>query len=698
VFPSGSQIDDRLCDVRLPEHLLSNLHGVPVDDDVARSLGEMEITQGLNERIHASLIEIAIHSELADAPGANRAVTRLHRIPQSGIKRRRRLWGWAVGLTAATLALMVQMGAAVGLLQVAKTPDPIPELRMVVDIGPMQLTSPPPELPIEIGATLEEPQVAKREEPSQPSFLPLDLDALGKPWSDILQLVASKVDLDQDMILSRWELYGSQNDPEATTPVLEDVSIETPRGLEPPMIRGVYDRAFLLRENESPWLSPAAHPSLAHSRPPLTTRTYSVDELSRLAKQGRLADEDDLRVEDFIAAQRYQYASQLSARPGGMNLASYAGISPFSDDDGMLQIGIAPVSSRSKPEPTHWTLVVDVSSGMAWQNRLGEARRTVKRVLRELRPTDRLSIVAFRETAWIAAELVTRDQTTQVLDLIDRWEPRGRCDFAAGARQGLSAAVDGGFEGQRRVVFLSDGRARWPKNVSDEVMSLYDRSHELGVIWQWIELAEPGDADDAMVKRLAAAGANAKQIGANNRAAWALLEDWHGHSLLAAVDMQIHIQFNPRSVKFHRLVGHNASAWAGLQPIEHRLDLRAGEEATVLYEVRLQTRGPSQVATVTLQWKDPKSGEPRRLRKRITRADFAATFEDSAPSLQHAALAAEAGEVLSRSFFANNRSRTLRTVIAASEALDGAVSQHQDFQRFVQWLRDLERIRQRRGD
>ncbi len=700
VFPSESQIDDRLRDVSLPEHLLGNLHAVPADDEIARSLGQLDVPPALNGRIHSALTEWAIQAELTDSPGAGATVTRLHRIPLAGMKRRRRMWGWVSGVSAAATALVVQLGGVIGVVQVGRRPEPIPEMLMVVDVGPLQLTSPPPGLPIEIGPIFEEPQLVVVEEPAPEIELPLLDGAADEAWSDVAQLVDSEADLSQDMILARWALYGSQSDPEATTPVLEDVSIETPLGVEPPLIRGAYDRAFLLRENESPWLSPAAHPSLAHSRPPLTTRTHSVDLLRRLAKQGRLADEDDLRVEDFVAAQHYQYAARAGGRPRAMKLIGNAGPSPFLANDGlMLQFGVAAENVGSRPAPTHWTLVVDVSSGMAWRDRLGEARRTIARLLRELRPADRLSIVSFREDARLAAELVTREQSPQILDLIDRWEPRGRCDFAAGVRQGLSAAVEGGFEGQRRLVVLSDGRANWPRNVSDQIIGLHEQSRDLDVQWHWIELAHKDDnADDAMVQRLSAAGAEAKQIARDGHAAWALLEDWYGGSMLAAVDAQIHIRFNPRSVQFHRLVGHKASAWAGLQPIEHRIDLRHGEEATVLYELRLAPQGPSQVATATLQWKDPRSGEPRGLRRTITRADFAASFEDAAPSLQHAALAAEAGEVLSRSYFAANRSRTLRPVIATSEELGGEIAQRQDFRRFVQSLRELERIRQRRGD
>lgn len=693
---SDQQLDDRLRQVSAPDRFFDVLHGIPADVEIEASLTDVSLPDQLLDRLHRtageSVFESLLESQLPQAPNTVEAVARLHNIPFDRSPTRRMAWSWVTGAAAAAVAVAVQLGAFWSVVRVARQSEPKPKLLMV-DTGPLQLTANPEPPPLVITPTLEVAMESAEDDWGPKISPPTNIS--DKPWSAIAALVAAGANLDEDLIVAHWGVLGAPTDPEATTPELEFVTIEAPKGVEPPRLRGVYDRGFLLREKESPPLSPAAHAELAVSRPPLTTRTDSVDLLRRLAKRERLPEDDEVRVEDFIAAQNYYYP----VRPGAVRMHAYGGPSAFSANQAwMLQLGAAVGRLAQQPPPTHWTLAIDLSSGMAWRNRLAEVRRTIDRLIHEMRDEDRLSIVVFREEAWLTASFVTREQAGDVLDVVDGWEPRGRCDFVAGVRQGLSAAVDGGFNGQRRLVVLSDGRASWPERVAEQVLDLYQKSREWDVIWHWLELAGPEEADPEMARRLRSSGALAQQLADQQYAIWPLLEEWYGRSLMRAADVELHLQFEPKSVRFHRLVGHRASAWAGIQPLEHRIDLRAGEEATVLFELWLRPSATSQIAIATLSWRDPRTGEPRSAKQRITRADFASSFQDAAPALQHATIAAEAGEVLSRSYFAPNRSRTLREVVQACGKVSSELQQREDFRRFAEWLRDLERIRQRRGD
>lgn len=692
--PNDRQLDERLRRTPAPSSdLFERLHGIPADAEIAESLASATpAPAGLLDRLHLVVSECGMDERLKTVPRIEAVTGRLHGIPLEDAAKHRRRTGWLVGVAAAMTALAAQWFAFAAAFSVAR-PEPTPEVLVLLDVGPLELTAEPDPPPLVVDPTF----TVSVDEPSDlagPQIDPPWRRADPRPWSEVAALIESGVDLSADMVLAKWGVLGAANDPEATTPELEEVRLESPRGVEPPRLRGVYDRGFLLREQENPPLSPAAHPELAVSRPPLSMSTESVDALRRSVRKGRLLAEDELRVEDFLAAQRYP----TQAGPGQIQLTAAAGPSRFAAPQvGLLQLLVDVGRLPGERPPTHWTLAVDVSSGMAWRNRMLEVRRTLARLVREMRPVDRISLIAFREEAWVAAHLVTEEQSDQVLQAIEQWEPRGRCDFAAGMRLGLSTAVDGGFQGHKRLIVISDGRASWPENVQRQILGIQNQAKRLDVQLQWLELAGSIDASDQMVRGLQAEGVAAAQVPAGE-AAWQVIEAAYGRSLLAAVDAHLTVEFEPKSVRFHRLIGHQANPWAGVQPQRLRVDLRRGDQANVLYEIWLHPTGPSRVATATLKWRDPRNGQRRERRQRITRADFAMSFVDSPASLQLATLAAEAGEVLSRSFFAVNRSRTLQDVIAACDDVKPQLQQDRDFQRFRRWLREVELVRQRRGD
>jgi len=99
-----------------------------------------------------------------------------------------------------------------------------------------------------------------------------------------------------------------------------------------------------------------------------------------------------------------------------------------------------------------------------------------------------------------------------------------------------------------------------------------------------------------------------------------------------------------------------------------------------------------------VEWRDPSSGEKQVERRSFGRLQLAATFANSATSLQQAALAAETAEVMRDSYFVQGKPRSLQHVIDGAKNASYDLSKQADFLKFVTFLKDLEKVRNKRAD
>jgi hypothetical protein len=147
-------------------------------------------------------------------------------------------------------------------------------------------------------------------------------------------------------------------------------------------------------------------------------------------------------------------------------------------------------------------------------------------------------------------------------------------------------------------------------------------------------------------------------------------------------------------VAAYRIVGHEATAAGGLLPGSTECDLRVGQEAVVLFEVWLRPNDEDEVAVARLRWRDPASSQTREVpAQRISRVQFATSFEGSPLPLQAAAIAAETAEILRQGYTFEVPSemayryrpkpRTLQDVLAMARRVNPDLAARPEFQRYV---------------
>jgi Ca-activated chloride channel family protein len=284
---------------------------------------------------------------------------------------------------------------------------------------------------------------------------------------------------------------------------------------------------------------------------------------------------------------------------------------------------------------------------MSWGGRLEMVQQGIGRLLDQLQPQDRLSLVVFHEQVIHRVELATRDDAAAIRRLLADLSPRGGTNLAAGLQQAASLAMSSGLPAgsAQRLVLLTDSQAILPTATLDRLQQLLIDAREAGVRLDVLDLSDREAVDSVLLDWATNLGGDVRQIHNTRQLSWSLLEALAGSSPVVASDAKLTLHFNPKSVAAYRLIGHAANPLAELSPVAVETELAAGESATALVELWFRAGEDDDVGRAELTWHDS-TGQPHRLTQRISRLQFAPTLEQSAVSLQQAAIAAEIGQTL----------------------------------------------------
>jgi Ca-activated chloride channel family protein len=465
-----------------------------------------------------------------------------------------------------------------------------------------------------------------------------------------------------------------------------------PRGIDWPIERGS-NRAFLLQYRVHPFVSPAAHPRLQTTMVPLGVDVGSYELTRRYIQGGRVSElppPEVVRPEEFLAAMDYGFPAPTQ-QP--LEVSTAAGPSPFAAEGfSLLQVGVqARQLVGAEHPPVHVVFVVDTSASMRWGGRGDVVRRALKDFVRHLQPADRVSLIAFSESARVLVQELGPGEASQLLAAVESLSSEGSTNVAAGLSEAETLVRQATSPGgpSVRVVLLTDGlielEAEAARRTEQRLAALAARN----VPVQVINLGQEEQCGPQLAA-LAEAGRGAVRRATNvDQVRWALREIVTGVSELVARDAQLKVTFNPKAVLEYRLMGHEAKVMTSLLPEHPQADFHDGQSATALYELRLAPKGPNDVGTVELTWYTPGDGTSRggqtRIVRTIERKDFAPAFSASAASLQEAALVAQTAEILRRSPFVHEprSARALHSVLELSGQADSRLRQRSSFVEFL---------------
>ena len=404
------------------------------------------------------------------------------------------------------------------------------------------------------------------------------------------------------------------------------------------------------------------------------TASYAITR--RYLRDGYLPPPEAVRVEEFVNAFDYNYPP-----PWGKAFAVHIEGAPSRFGEGghlrlprdrkrlrlprdaeqlqLLRIGIqGRVVSDENRKDAMLTFVIDVSGSMAIENRLELVKGALTLLVEELRPRDKVAIVAYSTRARIVLPHTGIEGREGILAAIHSLVPEQATNVDEGLRLGYSLALrNPKIGGINRVILCSDGVANVDATDPDVILRKV-RGH----VAEGITLTTIGvglkNFNDVLLEQLADNGNGSyAYVDTLNEAKRVFVENLTGTLQLIAKDAKVQVDFNPQIVSRFRLLGYENRRLDHEEFRDDRADggeIGSGHSVTALYEIKLSEGGRGHLATVSIRYEDPDTRRPSEINKEIFTTQLKRTFKAASPEFQLAATIAEFAEILRESSWAED--------------------------------------------
>jgi Ca-activated chloride channel family protein len=385
---------------------------------------------------------------------------------------------------------------------------------------------------------------------------------------------------------------------------------------------------------EAGFLSPRAHP--------LSTFSIDVDRASyanvrRFVRNGQLPPADAIRLEELVNYFPYDYGHPRRGMP--FAIRTDVAETPWAAGHHLVRIALqAPtVETRDLP-PANLVFLLDVSGSMQDHNKLPLVKESLRLLVERLRPQDQVAIAVYAGAAGLVLPPTRGDQTTRILDALDRLAAGGSTNGAEGIRLAYRTARDHFLpRGNNRVILCTDGDFNVGVSSDGDLVRLIEEERKSGVFLTVLGFGM-GNYKDSRMEKLAQHGnGNYGYIDDLPEARKTFVHEMGGTLLAVAKDVKLQVEFDPTHVAGYRLLGYENRRVRDEDFDDDTKDageLGAGHTVTALYEVipvghrdaslvkrprelRFQQRarertGGAGIAVVQVRWK-PADGETSRL-------------------------------------------------------------------------------------
>ena len=412
---------------------------------------------------------------------------------------------------------------------------------------------------------------------------------------------------------------------------------------------------------------------------PLSTFALDVDNASysnvrRFLNEGQLPPRDAVRVEELLNYFQYNYPAPAANSSDPVRISTELAVCPWEPTHQLARIGIQArrVETAQLP-PANLVFLVDVSGSMEPADRLPLVQAGLKLLVKQLRPQDRVALVAYAGAAGLVLPPTPGSQRQVILDAIERLRAGGSTAGGAGLRLAYSTAKQHfNKDGNNRVILATDGDFNVGESSDAALEQLIVDQRESGVFLTVLGCGR-GNLRDARMEALADKGnGNYAYLDNLDEAARVLVAQFGGTLFTVAKDVKLQIEFNPARVANYRLVGYENRLLEAEDFNNDRKDageLGAGHTVTALYEIvpvgsarpliddlkyqpqkttaSLQQFIANDVLTVKLRYKEPQGSRSQLLTQALS--GQSAPMASSSADFRFAAAVAQFGMLLRQS-------------------------------------------------
>jgi Mg-chelatase subunit ChlD len=405
---------------------------------------------------------------------------------------------------------------------------------------------------------------------------------------------------------------------------------------------------------------PEPQPEIATRDNAFSTFSLNVSDVSfKLAaaslEKGVLPEPASIRSEEFINA--FDYRDPEPAPGAPIAFAWERARYPFTQNRDLLRFSLKTAAlGRQAGRPLNLVLLLDNSGSMERADRVSIIREALRVLATQLQPNDTLSVVLFARTPRLWVDGVPGNQAGKVVDEVSGLTPEGGTNlgdaldlaYQTARRHYLMAGIN-------RVVLLTDGAANLGNVEPEELKKKVEANRKQGVALDGFGIGWEGYNDDLLEVLTRNGDGRYGFINTPEEAATEFAGQLAGALHVAASDVKVQVEFNPKRVTAYRQIGYAKHQLTKEQFRDNSVDaaeLGAAESGNALYAVDVNGGGDGPLATVRVRYKVPGTMQYLEREWTVPYTGNAVPLEQASPALRLAASASAFSEWLATSPYA----------------------------------------------
>lgn len=303
------------------------------------------------------------------------------------------------------------------------------------------------------------------------------------------------------------------------------------------------------------------------SSEPLSTFSADVDKASysnirSYINGGEIPPTDAIRIEEMINYFKYDYEAPTNDEP--VKFHTEIGACPWNEKSRLVKIGLKArekgLQKNTKKEElpkTSLVFLIDVSGSMSGDNRIGLVKSSMKMLLDQLRPDDRVAIVTYASGTQVKLKSTPVSKKDRIIEVLDNLFAGGSTSGSAGIQLAYQTAEEAFIKGgNNRVILCTDGDFNVGISNPDDLKKLIEEKRKSGVFLSVFGYGMYNYRDDMMQTLSKAGNGNYAYINDLMEANSVMVDQFLGTIYTVAKDVKLQVEFNPLKVDSYRLIGY----------------------------------------------------------------------------------------------------------------------------------------------
>ncbi len=420
------------------------------------------------------------------------------------------------------------------------------------------------------------------------------------------------------------------------------------------------------KANDEPATKPATpapipQPEIQTAENAFSTFSLNVSDVSfktaaASLEKGAMPEPGSIRSEEFINTFDYRDPEPAPSMPVGFSWdrARY----PFAQNRDVLRFAIKTAAQgRQAGRPLNIVLLLDNSGSMERADRVRIIREALKVLAAQLQPQDKLSVVTFARTAQLRVDGVPGNEAGQQLEAISGLTPEGGTNLEEAMNLAYETALKHYLPNSvNRVVLMTDGAANLGDVEPDNLKKKVEDHRKQGIALDCFGIGWEGYNDDLLEALSRNGDGRYGFINSPEEAATEFAPQLAGALRVAASDVKVQVEFNPKRVTAWRQIGYAKHQLTKEQFRDNTVDaaeIGAAESGNALYVIEVNPAGDGPLGIVRVRYKVPGTADYHEHEWPVAYNGSAASLEQAGPAIRLATCASAFSEWLATSPFAS---------------------------------------------